>query len=113
MQCKDFFPLDTMVVLSKNMAIGIRRDPSVYGNSKFYLYDDVTNEPLAGVRLSVGGMEAISDKEGRVEVSVPLDKQRKYYPLIIDGVRLDDSISFENFGKTAFSTSKPIKFVKL
>lgn len=112
-QCKDFFPLDTMVVLSKNMAIGIRRDPSVYGNSKFYLYDDVTNEPLAGVRMSVGGMEAISDKEGRVEFSVPLDKQRKYYPLIIDGVRLDDSISFENFGKTASSTSKPIKFVKL
>ena len=37
--CRDFVGVDTVVTLSKNVILDVKRDSSVYGNVHFLLYD--------------------------------------------------------------------------
>ncbi len=75
----DFLPLDTTLTLTRDVALDIRRDPSVYGNVKFGLWDPETETFISGTRLEVAGQVVTTDKEGQVSLFVPLEQQRKTY----------------------------------
>ena len=75
----DFLPLDTTLVLRRDVTLNIYRDPTVYGDVKFALWNPSNETFISGVRLEVGGQEVISDKDGQVTLFVPLEKQSKRY----------------------------------
>ena len=77
--CPDFLPLDTTLNLTRDVTLDIRRDPSVYGNVKFGLWDPETETFISGTRLEVAGQVVTTDKEGQVSLFVPLEQQRKTY----------------------------------
>ena len=77
--CPDFLPLDTTLILTRDVTLDIRRDPSVYGNVKFGLWDPETETFISGTRLEVAGQVVTTDKEGQVSLFVPLEQQRKTY----------------------------------
>lgn len=77
--CPDFLPLDTTLTLTRDVTLDIRRDPSVYGNVKFGLWDPETETFISGTRLEVAGQVVTTDKEGLVSLFVPLVQQRKTY----------------------------------
>ena len=77
--CPDFLPLDTTLTLTRDVTLDIRRDPSVYGNVKFGLWDPETETFISGTRLEVAGQVVTTDKEGQVSLFVPLEQQRKTY----------------------------------
>ncbi len=77
--CPDFLPLDTTLTLTRELTLDIRRDPSVYGNVKFGLWDPETETFISGTRLEVAGQVVTTDKEGQVSLFVPLEQQRKTY----------------------------------
>ena len=77
--CPDFLPLDTTLTLTRDVTLDIRRDPSVYGNVKFGLWDPETETFISGTRLEVAGQVVATDKEGQVSLFVPLEQQRKTY----------------------------------
>ena len=76
---KDFLPVDTFVELSGDLKIAVRRDPSVYGNVNFRLWNPVKEQFLPGVVLKVDGHETVTDAAGAVSLTIPLEMQKQYY----------------------------------
>lgn len=77
--CQNFLDLDTTIVLSPSVSLGLRRDPSIYGNVRFRFWnpDNETTAPNAQVRLA--GVEAVANTEGYVNMFIPLERQQRYY----------------------------------
>lgn len=77
--CPDFLPLDTTLLLNRDVTLNIHRDPKVYGQVSFGLFNPETETFITGTRLEVAGQVVTTDKEGHVSLFVPLEKQRKTY----------------------------------
>ena len=75
----DFLPLDTTLTLTQDVTLDIRRDPTVYGNVKFGLWNPETETFIGGVKLEIAGQTVTTDKDGQVSLFVPLEQQRKTY----------------------------------
>ena len=81
--CRDFLDVDTSLVMQKQMALNIRRDPSVYGDVLFRLWNLRTEKPLPDTELMVAGRNVTTDAEGYVSLFVPLEEQSENYPVSI------------------------------
>lgn len=77
--CRDFVDVDTMITLDRDVTLDIRRDPTVYGNVKFGLWNPVTETFIGGVKLEIAGQTVTTDKDGQVSMFVPLEQQCKTY----------------------------------
>ena len=77
--CPDFLPLDTTLLLNRDVTLNIHRDPKVYGQVSFGLWNPETETFITGTKLEVAGQVVTTDKEGHVSLFVPLEKQRKTY----------------------------------
>lgn len=90
--CRDFLNVDTTLLLTPDVKLDIRRDPSVYGDIHFRLFNPndetfITNEPL-----TIGEFEASSDAQGKVSCFIPLESQRKSYKVTTSFPLLNDTI---------------------
>ena len=90
--CKDFLDTDTTVTLTKSTLLHVKRDPTVYGNIHFKLWNINTEESIDSTMVSIQGQQALSDTNGMVTLTIPLEKQRKAYRINTDLVLLNDSI---------------------
>ena len=90
--CRDFLDIDTVLTLTKSNVLSLFRDPSVYGDIHFTLYNIEDEAPMSGVTLMIEGQAIVSDENGRVALSLPLDVQKKAYPIKTDVALLNDSI---------------------
>ncbi|MBR0045333.1 MAG: toll/interleukin-1 receptor domain-containing protein [Bacteroidaceae bacterium] len=101
--CQNFMNLDTTLTLTPNVVLNIHRNPSVYGNVCFSLWDSVHSQYLKNTTVKVDGRAVTSDEEGKVSLFIPLEEQQKSYavtattPLINDSIHLpcgpDDAVS--------------------
>lgn len=76
---EDYTDVDTTLVLKRNMVMNIKRDPKIYGDIRFYIWND-SGEGVADVRMNIAGHEVVSDADGYIELFIPLEEQRKKYP---------------------------------
>ena len=86
--CEDDVPKDTVMVLEKDISLGICRDVSYYGKVRFWLFSP--DGMVAGCRVRIGEFDTVSDDRGYVSLDIPLEHQRTAYPVSAD-VRLVDS----------------------
>ena len=77
--CRDFVDVDTTFKLSKDVALNIQRDSSVYGNVHFRLWNPDMEKPVANAEIEIAGHTTTSDEDGRVKLFVPLEFQEKKY----------------------------------
>lgn len=77
--CQDYISVDTTAALSKSIKLNIRRNPYVYGNVNFRIWDLNSEMVVPGVEVEIAGLCAISDKDGRISLFIPLELQRKSY----------------------------------
>ena len=77
--CPDFLPVDTTLEMARDMTIDVYRDPAVYGNVHFDLWNPETETFIPNAKLEIAGITATSDRNGHVEIFIPLEKQRKSY----------------------------------
>ena len=77
--CNDFVSLDTTLSLAPSMAVNLRRDPSVYGDVRFRLWNPNEETTAPNAKVSLAGIETVSDEEGYVTLFVPLELQRRFY----------------------------------
>lgn len=101
----DYLPVDTTMKLQRNTEINIFRDPTVYGNIQFKLWNIRTESYVGNTTIRIGDMSAVSDAEGIVRVTVPLVKQRKEYRLS-STVPLEDSVLYMPYGKDCVIRTK-------
>ena len=90
--CNDFRDTDTVVTLTRNTILDIRRDLSVYGDIHFKLWNINTEECLPMTKISIVGQETLSDENGIVTLFIPLPMQRKAYKIHSDLTLVNDSI---------------------
>lgn len=90
--CRDFLSLDTTLVLTPSSEIGLRRNPLVYGDIHFQLWNPHQEESVSNARVTIAGLTTYSDENGQVSLFIPLENQQKAYqiscsvPLISDTV---------------------------
>lgn len=90
--CRDFQNTDTTLVLTRQNEIALLRDPSVYGDIHFRLWNITAEEPVANAVVEIEGQLVQSDENGMITLSLPLEKQRKAYQIKADFPMLNDSI---------------------
>jgi len=79
--CRDFIYVDTTLVLTNPVKLALRRDPSVYGDVHFRLWNPRTERFVPDVSLEIAGSTVSSDADGRVSLFIPLESQRASYPI--------------------------------
>lgn len=77
--CRDFLSVDTTLTLTPDMTIDLRRDPKVYGDVVFSLWDWHNETTIANTPIQVEGIDCVSDSSGRVAFSIPLERQKTAY----------------------------------
>ncbi len=77
--CNNYLSLDTTMALAPNMTVGLRRDPGVYGNVRFRLWNPNEETTAPNTMVSLVGIETMSDEEGYVTLFIPLEMQQRYY----------------------------------
>ena len=77
--CRDFLSVDTTLALTSDITVDLRRDPKVYGDVVFSLWDWQTETTIADTPIRVDGIDCVSDSCGRVAFSIPLERQKTSY----------------------------------
>ncbi|MBR5082192.1 MAG: toll/interleukin-1 receptor domain-containing protein [Bacteroidales bacterium] len=77
--CRDFLSVDTTLTLTPDMTIDLRRDPKVYGDVVFSLWDWHNETTIADTPIQVEGIDYVSDSSGRVAFFIPLERQKTTY----------------------------------
>lgn len=96
--CPDYIPVDTTLTLMENIEVNIYRNPAVYGNIQFKLWNTSKESYVGNTTIRIDDMVAVSDAKGVVKMIVPLAKQKKEYRLS-SIVHLEDSILYMPYGK--------------
>ena len=91
--------------LQSNTEVNIFRDPTVYGNIQFKLWNIRTESYVGNTAIRIGDISAVSDTEGIVRMTVPLAKQRKEYRLS-STVPLEDCVLYMPYGKDCVIRTK-------
>ena len=95
--CPDFLPIDTTIILTKDMVFNISRDARVYGGIRFRLWNSNTEQTVGGCQVEIAGYTALSDENGLVELAIPLEKQKTTYE-VKASTTLADSIIYTPCG---------------
>ncbi len=90
--CPNWHTTDTIVTISKDVIINIARDPRPYGDIQFLIWSPQKEQGVPGVRASIAGIQAISDNDGRVRLSIPLEKQNIKYIVDCDVPLANDTL---------------------
>lgn len=90
--CKDFLNTDTTLTLALSNTLNISRDPSVYGDIKFKLWNIDTETAAVNQKVSIEDYETFSDENGIITLRIPLEKQRKSYKIDTDLKLVNDSL---------------------
>lgn len=90
--CTNWRTTDTIVTISKDVIVNIARDPRPYGDIQFLIWSPQKEQGLPGVRASIAGIQAISDNDGRVQLSIPLEKQSTEYIVDCDIPLANDTL---------------------
>ena len=99
--CRDFVDIDTLLPLGKQNFLNIYRNPNVYGEVQFILYDPEDGEDgknLSYTWVDVDGHETYSDGNGRVSLFISMEQQKTSYPIIAN-FELENSKIYMPCGK--------------
>ena len=78
LSCGEYYhDVDTTLVLQKSMMVNVSRKKDLYGHLRFRIYDDSSS--VSGVKVTIEGYSAISDKDGYIDIQIPIEKQKKEY----------------------------------
>lgn len=78
-ECKDFNRVDTTIILTKDIEVPINRNPQVYGNVAFGVWNPNTEQYLSNKTFEIAGQSVTSNDSGKVALFVPLEKQCSVY----------------------------------
>lgn len=91
-ECEDFLPLDTLLLLSPEVTLNIKRNPEIYGKLRTRIYSTQNESGVSGVTIKVAGKELVSDAKGYISTFIPLEQQRVKYPITSSQPLLKDTI---------------------
>ncbi len=97
--CRPFgcLPLDTIVALSTDFSLDIRRDPEIFGHIRHYVVDRDFATPVTGAIFDFGCVRAVTDSVGLLDVLIPLEHQQEAdYEVAITHQGVQRSVAFKS-----------------
>lgn len=91
--CYGFLETDTVMVLSKDVTVPIRRDAEIYGNFRFKLWNVLTEKSYPQAAVVVEGHPVVADDSGYIYVRLPLEEQRQKYHITASNPKVDDTLT--------------------
>lgn len=91
MVCGNWLTLDTTMTLTEELLLSIKRNPIPYGNVILTLWDTEEGAGKAGVEVTIAGANTVSDADGMVRLTIPLERQDTTY-VLHSSVPLRDSL---------------------
>lgn len=80
-KCQNFIETDMTIVLTRDVVLNIKRNPDIFGNIHFRLWNPDTEKAVANTEVEIAGYKAVSDNEGNVELFIPLEHQQPSYQI--------------------------------
>lgn len=99
--CKDFLTVDTIMNLSENMTITMYRNPDVYGNVRFKIWNPKKETVVKDVEIFIDGVKVDSDDDGVFSLFVPIENQKAKYH-IVSSVPLENDTIYMPCGKNVY-----------
>lgn len=78
-RCEGFLNIDSVLDLTPDVVLHLYRDPAVFGNLHFRIWNPDKEKAIADTEIEIAGQRIRSDNDGRVVLFVPLEKQRTKY----------------------------------
>lgn len=91
-ECAEFLPVDTTLLLSKSVTINLQRNPAVYGNLRYRLWNPDIEQTSPNTEIVIDGHRVTSDVDGYVVLTIPLAEQKVAYPISSESIELEDSV---------------------
>lgn len=91
-RCDDFISIDTNIILSKNMTLNVYRNPDVYGNIKFKIWNYKTESAVSDADVTIEGIKVVADNDAVYSLYVPLKDQKVKYRVKSSLTLLNDTI---------------------
>ena len=104
-RCKDFMNVDTSMLLSRNIRLDIFRNPDVYGNVRFKIWNPKTESVVSDADIVIAGMKVIADSNNVFSLSVPIEYQKEKYH-IVSSVALENDTIYMPCGKNVYLRTK-------
>lgn len=79
--CNDYIGVDTILYLERDVVLNIERDPLVYGDVHFCIWDPQKDQYVSNAQIEIDGREIFSNKEGCVSLFIPLESQKTAYQI--------------------------------
>lgn len=108
--CKDYISIDTLTVLAENMILDVRRNPKVYGNIRFKLWNPKKSKVVNDAKISIDGMNVKVDTNDFYSLFVPLENQKMRYK-VISSVPLENDTIYMPCGKKVYLRVKQNKIL--
>lgn len=77
--CPKWLISDTIVILSRDVNVNIARDPHLYGDIQFRLWNINEEKTFPNIPIVINGHKVTSDSEGRITYFMPLEEQNTTY----------------------------------
>ena len=87
----DYYPVDTLVKLSRNISINISRDPSKYGRLSFEIWSISEEKIVSNVDVCIDGRFYFPSVQGAISFDIPIELQKEEY-LITSSIPLLDTV---------------------
>lgn len=100
-KCKDFVSVDTSMLLSENMMIGIYRNKDIYGNVRFKIWDHKTESVVKDAAIFIEGMKVTVDSNHMYSLSIPVENQKVKYK-VVSSLPLENDTIYMPCGKNVY-----------
>lgn len=90
-KCRDYLPIDTTLLLTQNVSLGVVRDTTIYGKIAFRLWNAEEECEVTNAILEIDGHKMQCEK-GVYSLNVPLENQKTNYGINSTIPLLDDTI---------------------
>jgi hypothetical protein len=91
-QCMNFMSLDTLLQLSPQITLPLKRDIQIYGNIETTVLLPNLSYAANKTFEIEGSFRATSDENGYIHIDIPLEKQRPYYTIHCIETNYSDTI---------------------
>lgn len=92
MECKHYQPVDTTVILTKDVSVNIQRDPLYFGRVFFQLWNPSAERISPNTEQVVADHKVTSNGNGIVSLLIPLSEQDTIYSVSSSTIIMIDSM---------------------
>lgn len=90
--CPNYITVDTIMQAEKRISVGMSRNPSVFGDFRFRLWNQDKGKTYPWSEVTVAMHRVVADDSGYFSIVLPLEEQREWYHVTGTNPNVDDSI---------------------